>query len=138
MNARSGPFKRAALALGLVAFGLFLIAVRPVLGRFRAVVVEGESMTPALLSEDYVLVDTKAYAHGLPKTGDVVLAQDPRETGRTLLKRVAWASAAGIELLGDNAAVSTDSRDFGPVSPELLRGRVVLIYWPPSRLGRVR
>lgn len=138
MHSQSGPWKRVALALGVAVPGLFVLSLWPLLRRFKAVVVEGESMTPALYPEDYVLVDRAAYASRLPGRGEVVLALDPRETSRTLLKRVAEVSDGGIELFGDNAALSTDSRDFGPVSPELLRGRVTFIYWPPSRVGRVR
>lgn len=136
MKSQSGPCKRAALALGVVAAGLFVL--RSLFGRLGAVVVEGESMSPTLLPEDYVLVDRGAYVDRLPKPGEVVLAVDPRETVRTLLKRVAELSDDGIDLRGDNASFSTDSREFGPVPAELLRGRVVLVYWPPSRFGRVR
>lgn len=135
MNSWSGLCKRAALALGMLAAGLLLIALRPRLG---AVVVEGESMTPTLLPEDYVLVNKAAYASRVPKRGEVVLAVDPRESGRMLLKRVAEVSGGDVELRGDNAALSTDSREFGPVAADLVRGRVVFVYWPPSRFGRVR
>jgi len=38
-------------------------------------------------------------------------------------------------LLGDNTANSKDSRYFGPVHKDSIIGRVVKIYWPPSRLG---
>ena len=38
---------------------------------------------------------------------------------------------------GDVAAASTDSRRFGPVREDGLLGKVVLIYWPSERRGRV-
>ena len=38
-------------------------------------------------------------------------------------------------LLGDNRAESCDSRAFGAVPKRNVVGRVVLVYWPPSRLG---
>jgi len=138
MNHRSGSFRRAALAFGFVAAALLAVVARAWLVRFEAVVVEGDSMEPALLSEDYVLMDSEAYANRLPVLGEVVLAEDPRDGGRTLLKRVAELTEAGIELRGDDAARSTDSREFGPVPAALLRGRVLFVYWPPLRFGRVR
>jgi signal peptidase I len=47
--------------------------------------------------------------------------------------------AAGHYLvLGDNRLHSSDSREFGQVPAELLRGKVDLRLWPPSRIGRVR
>jgi len=38
---------------------------------------------------------------------------------------------------GDNAALSLDSRSYGPVPMGLLQGRVTHIIWPPQRIGRV-
>jgi signal peptidase I len=38
-------------------------------------------------------------------------------------------------VLGDNTANSKDSRYFGPVPRDSIVGRVVKIYWPPSRIG---
>jgi signal peptidase I len=40
-------------------------------------------------------------------------------------------------VLGDNREHSSDSREFGQVSRELLRGRVDLRVWPPERAGAV-
>jgi signal peptidase I len=38
-------------------------------------------------------------------------------------------------VLGDNRPRSADSREFGQVAAELLRGRVDLRVWPPRRAG---
>ena len=40
-----------------------------------------------------------------------------------------------VFVMGDNRANSFDSRAFGPVARDQLRGRVVAVLWPPSRLG---
>jgi signal peptidase I len=40
-------------------------------------------------------------------------------------------------VLGDNREHSSDSREFGQVSRQLLRGRVDLRVWPPDRAGAV-
>lgn len=40
-------------------------------------------------------------------------------------------------VLGDNRRVSVDSRRLGPVSRSELRGRAVVRYWPPGKLGRL-
>ncbi|MCB9915329.1 MAG: signal peptidase I [Planctomycetes bacterium] len=38
-------------------------------------------------------------------------------------------------VLGDNRPHSSDSREFGQVPEELIRGKVDLRLWPPSRIG---
>jgi len=40
-------------------------------------------------------------------------------------------------VLGDNRLHSSDSREFGQVDADLIRGRVDLRLWPPARIGRV-
>jgi len=41
-------------------------------------------------------------------------------------------------VLGDHRSMSQDSRDFGPVSQNLIYGKAVFGYWPMDKLGRVR
>jgi signal peptidase I len=38
-------------------------------------------------------------------------------------------------VLGDNRTFSQDSRDFGPVPRDAIFARVVLVTWPPRRIG---
>jgi signal peptidase I len=47
--------------------------------------------------------------------GDVVVVRDPRNPSRWLLKRCVAKVGTLLDLRGDNAQVSTDSRDFGLV-----------------------
>lgn len=103
--------------------------------------VVGESMEPVLRHGDRVLVDVWSYASRPPRFGEVVLLRMPG--GLPLVKRVVEPSAEedvsgeSLWVLGDNPAASRDSRDFGPVPLDRLRGRVVWRYWPPGRIGPV-
>jgi len=47
------------------------------------------------------------------RTGDVVVVRDPRDAERWLLKRCVGRVGRRLDLRGDNAAASTDSRDSG-------------------------
>lgn len=44
----------------------------------------------------------------------------------------------GYFVVGDNAANSRDSRDFGPIPRRCIVGKATKIYWPPSRAGDIR
>ncbi len=94
-------------------------------------------MELALREGDWVIVDEGAYRRRAPRVGDVVVAADPREPWRVVMKRVKRVEADGrLWLEGDNPAESTDSRVFGSVAASTVIGRVRWRYWP--RPGRVR
>lgn len=109
----------------------------------RPFAVSGPSMQPALLEGDRVLVDLWTYRRRAPRPGEIALVEP--ESGDPLLKRVASEAIRGeafgesaFLVLGDNPAHSDDSRRFGPVPRERLRGRAFWRYWPPSRAGSIR
>ncbi len=99
--------------------------------RLDVVEVRGRSMAPTLLAGDRLLV-----ARLPPRPGDVVLAADPRDPGRELIKRVASVER-GLVLRGDNPAASTDARTFGALPANAVQWRVIGRYWPMDRIGRV-
>ncbi|HEX9634819.1 MAG TPA: nickel-type superoxide dismutase maturation protease [Candidatus Limnocylindria bacterium] len=104
-----------------------------------AVEVRGGSMAPTLLPGDRLLVESSTFTRRRPRAGELVLAPDPRDPARELVKRVAAAdSEAGkLELRGDAPGASTDSRAFGAVPSASVQWRVLARYWPPSRVGRL-
>jgi nickel-type superoxide dismutase maturation protease len=121
------------IAIGLLTAGVYLRR------RYRRYEVSGWSMYPTLEPGDYLVVDRYAYrGRRCAEPGDIVLATDPRNRYQVLVKRVEWADQfGGAFLVGDNAAASTDSREFGPVGRQAIEGRVVFAYWPPSRVGPI-
>jgi hypothetical protein len=77
------------------------------------------------------------YDPGTPlQVGDVVLARRPDRPEEETLKRIAALDGDRLELLGDNAADSWDSRRFGPVNRAAVIAVVRWRYWPipPRRL----
>ena len=84
-------------------------------------------MRPALEHGDHALVDPRAYEGRAPAVGDIVWARHPIQSDITIVKRVASVAEDGrIELRSDNRdpAFATDSRTFGRIRPEHLKGRV--------------
>jgi signal peptidase I len=41
-------------------------------------------------------------------------------------------------MLGDNSQSSADSREWGKVKESYIRGKAVVRFWPPFRMGLVR
>lgn len=100
-------------------------------GRPRRVVVSGDSMAPAFVPGDRLVV----WRHKEVRVGDVVAVADPRDPSRLLVKRVAAVGPGGVELRGDHPEASTDSRHFGAVPPSAVLGTALYRYHPPSRTG---
>lgn len=117
---------------GLTWSLLCLLAILLTRRYLDVVEVRGRSMVPALRPGDRLVV-VRARA----RVGDVVVASDPRDPGRELIKRVIAADAAGVTLRGDNAAASTDARVFGAVPASAIQWRAAVRYWPPNRAGRL-
>lgn len=123
----------------------------------RRVVVEGDSMLPALRPGDRLLV-VRLPPFRAPRPGDVVAAPDPREPRRLLVKRVASVAPGAradprpggtsgtprsptprgsVVLRGDNVGASTDSRTFGAVPRRSVWGLAWYRYAPAARAGRL-
>ncbi len=97
-------------------------------------------MAPTLAVGDYAL----AVRPGRLRRGDVVVVEHPNRPGFEMVKRITGAEGdltpdgriLGRDewwVEGDNPDESTDSRHFGPVRTDLVRARVLLVWWPPSR-----
>lgn len=84
-------------------------------------------MLPTYAEGDQVLVDPRAYRSQPPAVGDVVLARHPTVADTLIVKRVERVEPGGrLFLVGDNPDrfESTDSRQYGAVSPDRVIGRV--------------
>lgn len=96
------------------------------LGSRHKYICEGTSMNPTLKDGEVVLVDREATI----EIGDIVVAKQPTDQNSEVVKRVARINERGhYFLVGDNPDDSTDSRHYGAVRREYIRGKVV------ARLG---
>lgn len=79
-------------------------------------------MNPILRDGEIVLVDRNAEI----KIGDIVVAKHPIEQTSEIVKRVARINERGhYFLVGDNLEDSNDSREFGAVTREYIKGKIV-------------
>jgi inner membrane protease subunit 1 len=84
---------------------------------------EGKSMNPTLKDGEVVLVDRAATKI---EVGDIVIAKHPVEQQSEIVKRVERINERGhYFLVGDNLEDSNDSRHFGAVTKDYIRGKVV-------------
>ena len=80
--------------------------------------VVGTSMLPSLKQGDVVVGQRGKQ----PRVGDIVIAW---VHDKEVIKRISQVTNEGYELLGDNKAVSTDSRTYGFVERQHIRGVVI-------------
>ena len=92
------------------------------LGSRHKYICEGTSMNPTLRDGEVVLVDRDAKI----EVGDIVVAKHPLEQNSEVVKRVERINQRGhYFLMGDNPDDSTDSRHYGAVTREYIKGKVV-------------
>ena len=117
----------------------------------------GPSMLPTLhAAGDMVLVEHYSARYRPLALGDVVVARSPVNPRQLVCKRVLGVAGdvvctdptrdaapmvtvppGHVWLQGDNLWNSTDSRAYGPVPVNLVRGRVVYRVWPLAHAGRI-
>ena len=92
------------------------------LGSRHKYICEGKSMNPTLKDGEVVLVEREAAI----EVGDIVIAKHPFEQDSEVVKRVERVNERGhYFLVGDNLEESNDSRHFGAVTREYIKGKVV-------------
>jgi nickel-type superoxide dismutase maturation protease len=106
---------------GLPEAGIYEIALI-FLGYRHKYICEGVSMNPTLKDGEVVLVDRNAAI----EVGDIVVAKHPFEQTSEVVKRIARINERGnYFLVGDNLENSNDSRHFGAVTKDYIKGKVV-------------
>jgi len=87
--------------------------------------ITGYSMAPSLREGARVVT----CVHWPLQLGDVVICRLPA-SGRETVKRLVRITGDDYYLEGDNLAMSTDSRHFGPLSKTDILSRVLFQYFP--------
>lgn len=102
-------------------------------GRLMRIAVHGHSMAPTLHDGDWLVAATR----GRFRSGDIVVARDPRQRERLIVKRIADVEAdSEIVLESDHPAHAGEL--IGPVHASDVLATVTLVYWPWRRIRRVQ
>jgi nickel-type superoxide dismutase maturation protease len=128
-RSRSLPVLGRLVAVGAVVY-------LGVLGLNRSLVeVRGASMEPALWPGDRLLTLPAWLVRVRP--GAVVVVRDPADHTHPVIKRVHALVDERVDVRGDAAARSTDSRQWGPLPRRSVR-RVAIARWPDLRTRLTR
>jgi nickel-type superoxide dismutase maturation protease len=96
---------------------------------YKTFVVRGEAMEPTYKEGDYLLVKKQDNY----QKGDVITFKYPKDQKQHFIKRISdIPKEKEYFVLGDNLKHSSDSRSWGTVSHDLVRGKVIKKYldWP--------
>ena len=99
--------------------------------RWRTIAVSGSSMSPTYNDGDWLLFRPLATidANDLQKlVGKVVVIERESYPGIHFIKRVVRIDGSKVWVEGDNAAASTDSRQWGALVPTEIVGTVLMRY----------
>lgn len=126
---------RFALIAALIVIPFRIFIAQPFL-------VSGNSMFPTFKNNDYLIVDEISYRFREPERGEVIVFRSPVEPNKYLIKRIVGLPTEtinGLELKdgeyfveGDNRGESFDSRFWGALPEENIKGRALIRLWPIS------
>ncbi|KAJ7293297.1 peptidase S24/S26A/S26B/S26C [Mycena rebaudengoi] len=134
----------------------FLAAIHLVLTYVGTITtMSGPSMLPTLANSGQVVVENRwslRFNPGSLRRGDLITLHSPLDRTRIICKRVIGLPGdiicvdptgqkapstehvvvpkGHIWIMGDNAAYSRDSRDYGPISMGLIHGKLFARIWP--------
>ncbi|MYS23863.1 nickel-type superoxide dismutase maturation protease [Streptomyces sp. DvalAA-14] len=103
---------------------------------WQLVEVTGPSMAPTLLNGDWLLIQKISSGAELVREGDVVVLRHPLQQDLLIVKRAVERREGGWWVMGDNAFVENDSREFGAVPDELVLARARARFRPPREVQR--
>ncbi|CEF66677.1 Mitochondrial inner membrane protease subunit 1 [Strongyloides ratti] len=115
------------------------------------IICKGSSMEPTISSGDIVIGERLTLKYGKLRTNDIVALIAPNDSKSLLCKRITHKEFEKVEncpfvyknilpkgfffVQGDNRAVSSDSRHFGPVPEGLIDVKLALRIWPLNKIG---
>lgn len=113
--------KKQRISLCLLAVAAIVVSYLFMQILFGVTVVEGNSMYPEIPDGSIVIFNRLEDAW---KAEDIVIAETPEGT---LIKRIKSIEDGRVFLIGDNREASVDSRIFGSIQMDNLKGKAICV-----------
>tara|TARA_B100000131_G_scaffold285679_1_gene295127 strand:- start:838 stop:1104 length:267 start_codon:yes stop_codon:yes gene_type:complete len=81
-------------------------------------------MLPTLNQGDLLIYKPFNHKKDILKEGEIVILKHPKENRKLIVKRVSKVTLKNIKVIGDNEFISIDSRHFGLISFQEVKGVV--------------
>ncbi len=91
---------------------------------FKILKVKGDSMSPLINNNEFIVVSIIPYLLQKPTINDIVVLIHPSKNIK-IIKRISQINKKKYFVIGDNSENSTDSRNFGFISHDLILAKVL-------------
>jgi len=91
----------------IIAFGVVVILKTFVIGGF---IVSGDSMSPIIMSGDYIFINKLAYINKAPQRGDIIVAK-PRVYTNQIIKRIVGMPGERLQIMDGQITVREERTD---------------------------
>ena len=105
-----------------------LTLINLIIGRRQHLRVVGDSMMGTLSEGDLITYKKINSKNPDLEIGDIVIASHPKIKSKLIIKRIFRIHQNKFDLRGDNFLSSTDSREWGLIELDLIRGKVEKIF----------
>ncbi len=95
----------------VIAFALRYFAIQPF-------IVEGESMMPNFVNNEYLLAEKISYLFGQPKRGDVVVFKYPKNPSVNYIKRIIGLPGETVKIENDHIVIMNSEYPNGTILSE--------------------
>lgn len=94
---------KTGVVVFLIAFSIRHFLVQPF-------IVDGASMLPTLIDDEYLLAEKFSYLTGDPKRGDIIIFKYPKNPANSYIKRIIGLPGETVEI-EDNQVIIKDSKN---------------------------
>ncbi|MCL5410655.1 MAG: signal peptidase I [Patescibacteria group bacterium] len=122
---------KTGLVVFIIAFSLRYFAVQPF-------VVDGESMMPNFVNNEYILAEKVSYLTGEPKRGDVVVFRYPGNPSISYIKRIIGLPGETVTIANNSVKITSKDYQNGTTLNESYIPKTTLTLIPDTDSGTLQ